>query len=93
MAPDDAIGLDELALGLGVRLSVIGESAGEPALERGVFTRERGVCAQSVAEAQVTVEFVLLWRHDNGAASYAMGGTRIAPGAAGARSQRLARTP
>jgi hypothetical protein len=44
---------------IGVCLSLIGESTGEPTLEHGVFTCEHGVRAQPVAEAKTTFQLVL----------------------------------
>jgi hypothetical protein len=52
--------LDKPALGLGVSLPVVGETSDELAPERRVFPRERQVGAQTITEAQATVERVLL---------------------------------
>jgi hypothetical protein len=50
------VSADELALGVGVRLAVLGEARGERALQRHVLSRENGIGAQAVAEPQAPLK-------------------------------------
>lgn len=50
--------VDELALGVRVCLAVVAVARGERALQRQVFRRQRGVCAQAVTEPKAPVELL-----------------------------------
>ncbi len=70
------IPLDELALGLGIGLAVIGVAFRERPLERHVFTCKDRVRAQAIAKAQTALELSLLVHEMQ--MMGAVGGRRIA---------------